>query len=141
MDFSQRLDALQQRVTASAVAGRAAANKPEEHRRQRIGQAQDEIDRAPETQSADSATGGARNKWAQLKADATAKREDLKAKIDKRTRQVDATVAADEADWAEADAADALDLAAWAVDNAQLAMLDAIDARAYADELTARAPS
>ena len=43
--------------------------------------------------------------------------------------------AATDADWAEADAADAIDYADWAVDNAQLAMLDAIDARAYADGL------
>ncbi len=69
-----------------------------------------------------------------MKADAAAKRDDVKAKIDKRTRQLDAREAADEADWAEADAADAVDYAAWTVDNAQLAILDAIDARAYADQ-------
>ena len=48
-------------------------------------------------------------------------------------------LAADDAAWAEADAADALDYADWAVDNAQLAMLDAVDARAYADQLAKRA--
>jgi len=78
-------------------------------------------------------------KWAQLKADAAAKMSDVKANIDKRTRQVDAKVAADDADWAEADAAEALDFADWAVENAQLAMLGAIDARAYADNLTTAA--
>jgi len=36
---------------------------------------------------------------------------------------------------AEADAADALAYADWTVYSAQLAILDAIDARAYADEL------
>ena len=40
---------------------------------------------------------------------------------------------------AEAEAADAIDYAEWAVDNAQLAMLDAIDARTYADQLAKRA--
>jgi hypothetical protein len=60
--------------------------------------------------------------------------DDAKAKIDKRNRQMDAKLAAREADWADADAADALDFAAWAVDNAELAILDAIDARVYADE-------
>jgi hypothetical protein len=69
-----------------------------------------------------------------MKTDAAAKRDDVKAKIDKRTRQLDAREAADEADLAEGDAADALDYAAWTVDNAQLDVLDAIDARAYADE-------
>ena len=48
---------------------------------------------------------------------------------------MDAKVAAKDADWAEADSAEALDFADWAVENAQLAMLDAIHARAYADNL------
>jgi hypothetical protein len=61
----------------------------------------------------------------QMKADAAAKLEDARAKIDKRNRRLDAKAAAIGADWAEADAADALDFAAWAVGNAQLAMLDA----------------
>jgi hypothetical protein len=47
---------------------------------------------------------------------------------------MNAKAAASDADLAETDAADALDYAEWTVDNAQLAMLDAIDARAYADE-------
>jgi hypothetical protein len=60
---------------------------------------------------------------------------DVKANIDKRTRHVDAKVAANDADWAEADAAEALDFVDWAVESAQLAILDAIHARAYADKL------
>ena len=70
-----------------------------------------------------------------MKADAAAKMDDFQAKVDKRNRQLDAKAAAREADWAEADAADAIDYADWAVDSAQLAMLDAIDARVYADGL------
>jgi hypothetical protein len=67
--------------------------------------------------------------------------DDVKAKIDKRTRELDAKAADREADWAETDAVDALDFASWAVDNARLAMLDAIDARVYADELAKAASS
>jgi hypothetical protein len=48
---------------------------------------------------------------------------------------MDAKDAAGEADWAEGEAADALDFADWAIRNAQLAILDAIDARARAAEL------
>ena len=48
---------------------------------------------------------------------------------------MDAKVAANDADWAEDDAAEALDFADWAIENAQLTMLDAIHARAYADKL------
>jgi hypothetical protein len=76
----------------------------------------------------------AESKWAQMKADAAARREDIKAKIDKRADQLDAKAAAADADWAEQDAADALDYAVYVVYDAQLAVLDALDARAYADE-------
>ena len=48
---------------------------------------------------------------------------------------MDAKVAANDADWAEADAAEALDFADWALENAQLSILDAIHARAYAYKL------
>lgn len=57
------------------------------------------------------------------------------------TRQLDANAAASDADWAENGALDALDFAEWTAYNAQLAVLDAIDARAYADELATAARS
>ena len=44
-----------------------------------------------------------------MKADAAARRDDVKAKIDKRNRELDAKAAAKEADWAEDDAIAALD--------------------------------
>jgi hypothetical protein len=53
--------------------------------------------------------------------------------------RLDAEVAAGQAEGAEADAADAIDFAAWTVDNARLAVLDAIEARVYADELATTA--
>ena len=67
--------------------------------------------------------------------------EQLKAKIDKRSRQIDAEAAAADADRAEVNVADALDFAEWTVENAQLAMLDAIDVRASADQLAKAAAS
>jgi hypothetical protein len=69
-----------------------------------------------------------------MKTDAAGRREDIKAKIDKRADQLDAKAAATDADWAEQDAADALDYAVYVIYDAQLAVLDALDARAYADE-------
>lgn len=39
------------------------------------------------------------------------------------------------------EASAAIDYAAWAVDNARLAALDALDARAYADELAKKVGS
>ena len=57
----------------------------------------------------------ARCKWTQMKVDAAAHRDVIKAKIDKRTRELDAKAAASEADWAESDAFAALDYSAWTV--------------------------
>jgi hypothetical protein len=49
-------------------------------------------------------------------------------------------MAEEDAEAAEYDAADALDYATWAVDQAQLAVLDAIDARSWADARAAASP-
>ena len=143
MNYSERLDTLQQRVATARAAVQDAARESRDQLRQRIGQAQADVDRAAESarQQADQGADRARGKWAQMRADAAAKREDVKGKIDKRNRELDAKAAAHDADWAEADAADALDYADWTVENAQLAILDAIDARAYADELAKTASS
>ena len=51
--------------------------------------------------------------------------------------QVDSDFASSDADMAEADAYAAIDYADWAVENARVAILDAIDARVYADEKAA----
>jgi len=135
MDFPAQLDALQARVAEAKAAVQAAATESRDQLRQRIDQAKGDIDRAivDAQQHVDEAADTARGRWAQLKVDAVAKMDDLEEKIDKRTAELDARAAATEADFAEADAADAIDYAGWAVDNARLAVLDAIDARAYAD--------
>ena len=136
MEFSERLDALQQRAATAKADVQAAATESREQIGKRIDQAQGDLDRAVKNtqQEAEQAADRARSKWAQMRADAAAKMEDVKTKIDKRNRQMDAKVAARDADWADADAADAIYFAEWAVDSAQLAILDAIDARAYADQ-------
>ena len=77
----------------------------------------------------------AQSKWTQLKSDVSAKMDELKTRADKRADQLDAKAADNDADWAEMEAADAIDYASWAADNARLAVLDALDARAYATEL------
>ena len=53
-------------------------------------------------------------------------------RIGRQRDQRDVKRAEREAEDAEADAADALDYADWAVDQAQLVVLDAIDARTWA---------
>jgi hypothetical protein len=57
--------------------------------------------------------------------------------VDRKRDEHDVKTAAKDADAAEQDAADALDYASWAVDQAQLAVLDAVDARTWADERAA----
>ena len=89
----------------------------------------------PARQEVSQAADSARAKWAQLKADAASKMSNAKANVDKRTRQADAKLADIDAAAAEATSSEALNFADWAVESAQLAMLDAIHARAYADQL------
>jgi len=138
MDFSTRLNTLQQHAADAKAAAQSAVTESRDQLRQRIGQAQVDVSLAVKDvkQKAGEAAAGASSKWMQLKADAAAKVDDVKTKIDKRADQLDAKVAATDAELAESDAADAIDYAEWAVDNARLAVLDAIDARVYADDLT-----
>jgi hypothetical protein len=137
MDFSAQLDELQQRAAEAKAAAQAAASESREQLRQRIDQAKAEVDQqaSDARQDAQAATDKARSKWAQVKADAAAKLDDFDAKMDRRADQRDAKLAARQADGADADAADAIEFAAWTVDHARLAVLDAIDARASADDL------
>jgi hypothetical protein len=136
MDFSSRFEGLEKRTAAALAAVKSAASESRDQLRERIDQAQVDLDLAGKNakQKAGETAERAQSKWAQMKADATAKRDDVKAKIDKRNAQLDAKMAAKDADWAEAEAADAIDYAQWTVENARLLALDALDARAYADE-------
>lgn len=138
-NFSARLDDLQQRVATARTAVQTAATESDAQLKERIDRAQADLDRSVQTarQDVSQAADSARAKWAQLKADAAAKVSEVKADIDKRNRHMDAKIAANDAEWAEADAAEALDFADWAVENAQLAILGAIHARAYASKLAA----
>jgi hypothetical protein len=141
MDFSAKLDDLQQRAADAKAAAQAAVSESREQLRQRIDQAKVDLDLAAEDtrQQVGEAAASARSTWAQMKADAAAKLDDFEAKMDRRADQHDAKVAARQADGAEADAADSIEFAAWTVDHARLAVLDAIDARVYADELAQQA--
>jgi hypothetical protein len=136
MNFSEKLDALQQRVVDAKTAIQTATGESREQLKHRIDKAQGDADQAVRhaEQETKQAAAGARTKWAQLKAEVAAKTGDAKAKIEERGRQLDAKAAAHDADWAEAEAADALDFATWAVGNAEVAILDAVDARLHADE-------
>jgi hypothetical protein len=136
MDLSTQFEALEKRTAEGLSAVKSAATESRAQLRQRIDQAQVDLDLAGKDveHKVSETAGRAQSKWAQMKADATIKMDDAKAKIEKRNQERDAKAAAREAEWAEADALDAIDYAAWTVENARLAALDALDARAYADE-------
>jgi hypothetical protein len=57
----------------------------------------------------------------------------MRAKVDDQRDDHDAKVALRRADWAEANAADAVDFALYAIDEAEASVLDAADARTIAD--------
>ena len=80
------------------------------------------------------AAGRTQGAWEQKRSDAQAQVAEIKAKAHHRRDRIDADVAASDADLAEAEAADAIDFADWAVENAQLAVLDALYMRARAIE-------
>jgi hypothetical protein len=133
VDYSAELDRLQQQVGQIRSAVQAAATESRDELRRQIDQAQTHTDRpAPESQQSPQAR-EAQSKWAKMRADANDKMTEVKARIDKRNRETDANVAAEEANWAENDALNAIDFASRTLDNARLAILDAIDGRAYAD--------
>jgi hypothetical protein len=136
MDFSAQLEKLQERVSEMVASVRTASAETHDQLKQRIDQAQVDANLAlmDAKQKTEQASGEAQSKWAQLKADASAKMDDVKAEIDKRADERDAKAAAKDADRAEQDAADAIDYAVFAFYSPRLAVLDALDARAYADE-------
>lgn len=131
MDFTSQLDRLQQQVADARTGVQAAVTESRDQLRQRVDQAQADQSRAAEDAQR-SAKAPASGKWKQMRADAAAKMDDVKARMDKRSVEIDAEMAATDADMAEADATAAIDYAAWTIDNARLAVLDAIDARVYA---------
>jgi 2',3'-cyclic-nucleotide 2'-phosphodiesterase (5'-nucleotidase family) len=136
MDFSEQLQDLENRVAATQASVKTAATENHDQLKKRIGEAQVDMDRALKETKQEAAQAGdrAQSGWAQIKADASAKVANVKEKADKRAGQIDARMAGDDAQWAEADAQSAIDFADWAVENARLVILDAIDARVYANE-------
>jgi hypothetical protein len=132
MDFLAQLDELEHEAAETKSVVLAAVTESRDQIRRRIDQLETNQS-AIETPRSTGAGAGAQSKWDKMRADAAAKRDELKARIDKRNREMDAGAAETEAEWAEDDAAAAIDFAVDSVDNARLAVLDAIDARAYAE--------
>ena len=143
MNVSDQVNALQQRVGDLKSSFDAARRETNEQVKTRIDKLKADIATRQDAarQKAGQAADRTESQWQSLKADAAAKRAGVQARIDRKRDERDAKRAEDNAEDAEADAADALDYASWAVDQAQLAVLDAIDARSWADARAAASPS
>jgi hypothetical protein len=141
MDFSKKLDQLHQHVSDAKSDADSAVNETRDKVQQRIDKAEADTHQAVTDAKghADDAAASARNKWAQMKADVSAHMSETQRKLNKQGATIDANVARTEADLAESDAADAIDFAAWAIDNARIATLSAIAARVESVELATAA--
>ena len=142
MSISEQVDALQKRVAELKNSADQARQETNEQVKARISQAKADIAARESTvkEKTEQAADQTQNQWKKLQADNAAKMKDLHDRIGRQREERDVKKAQKEADNAEEDAADALDYAAWAVDQAQLAVLDAIDARTWADARAAASP-
>jgi hypothetical protein len=139
MDFEKELDDLRVKVADVQASVRAAANETHDQIKERIDEAQGKLNKeaiAAQAQ-ADQVGDQAQDQWKKVKADAAARIAKAKRGIDHRGDQFDADMADSDSAWAEADAEDAIDFAAYAVESARVAILDAIDARTYARQKVA----
>jgi hypothetical protein len=132
-------DALQKQVTHLKISTYEAREESSAQVRARIEQAKADAaaDQEPARDKAGQAAGRGHGQWQSMKADAAAKMQDLHGRMGRQRDQLDANMAEDDAEGAEEDALDALGYARWAVGQAELAVLDAIDARSWADERAA----
>jgi hypothetical protein len=143
MSISEQVDALQQRTAALKSSAEQAQHETAAQIKARIDQTKADIaaKQAAVKEQAGQATEHAQSQWKLMKANAAAKTQDLHDRIGRQRDEHDVKKAEQQAEDAEEDAADALDYALWVVDQAQLAVLDAIDARSWADARAAASPS
>jgi DNA repair exonuclease SbcCD ATPase subunit len=81
------------------------------------------------------ATGEVEHSWNEVKSNWDQHVKRTRDRIDARQAELDAGIAAREAQWAEVDARDAIDFATAAIYEAEYAVLDAMQMRAEADRL------
>jgi hypothetical protein len=108
-----------EQLEARAAAARATAQRRREELKARGAKMQDDLASA----------------WASLLARAQEQFETIRAKLEEKRDDHDAKAAERRAERAEANAADAIDFASWAVDEAEAEALEAVEARKIADAL------
>jgi hypothetical protein len=135
----EHIDSLQHQVNELKESVEQARRETSQQVTARVEQVKAALSRQAEPASDDAGQGAgqSQNQWQAMKADLAAKMRDLHDRIERKRGEVKADVADDDAMYAEGAAVDALDYASWTVWQAELTVLDAIDARARADERAA----
>ena len=143
MTLSEQVDSLQARVAELKTSLDASRKETSEQVKARIAAAKAKADatRAAVADKAAETADRADSQWQSFKADVSAKMDELKARIDRQRDQQDVKAAERDAVRAEDNAADSLAFEAWAIDVAEGDVLDAVDARAWADARAAASPS
>ena len=134
---SESLAKLSQRAKEAEEHTAAARNETREQLEARVAEARATAQRRREEMKARSAKmhGDLASAWASLQAHVQEQFEKIRAKLEEKRDDLDAKAAERRAERAEANAADAIDFASWAVDEAEAAALEATDARKIADAL------
>ncbi|ANO05695.1 hypothetical protein [Mycobacteroides immunogenum] len=119
---------------------RAAERNAQEAWSKTADQLQDDVDRATTRREeletkADKAAAKASASWSELSVSWKAQIVKIKTALGQKERNIDAKLAAREADAAESDAAYAVDIAISAIEEAEDTVLYAIYARRYAEEI------
>lgn len=142
MSISEQVDALQARAAELKSSADQARRETHEQVNARISQAKTDIAarQSAGKEKAEQAADRTQSQWKSMQADGAAKMQAVQDRIGRQRDQHDVKRAERDAEYAEADAADALDYADWVVAQAQLAVLDAIDARSWADARAAASP-
>jgi hypothetical protein len=119
--LSQKVDEAKRRISA-------AASESEAELTAKVDQARKEADdRAAELRDKSQATADqAEAHWSEIQSDWEQHRQGIRQRIDEAKATQDLDAAELRAEWADADARDAVDFAANAIDEATYAMLDAI---------------
>jgi len=143
MTLNEQIDALQARAAELKSSFDASRQETSEKIKQRIADVKAKAAAAQTTahDHVDESVDRAHSQWQTFKADVSAKMRELKERVQRKRDERDAKDAEKAADRAEEYASDSLDFAAWAIAEAEMDVLDAVDARVIANAKAAGSPS
>lgn len=131
------LDALKKHIDVVLASIAAAENETHEELQARIADAAATTESATAEleRKANEGSAAAKSHWEAFRATVQVKKDEVAARIDERARERDIRRALRAADDAEQFAVDSVRIAQIAIQNAWVSVLDAVDARLYAQDL------